>query len=348
MPPEVAAALWRFRLALSSLALLFCIGVFYYLAVEPRLSGEGWTLTDAIFMTVTTLSTVGYREVHPLSVWGQQFTAAFIVASVALVAWVVWSGMELVLRGQIAHVWERRRRFKMLSEMREHYIICGYGEMGREVVAQLRRHRVPVVVVETREEVAGELQELGIPYVEGNATHDEVLELAGLSRARGLVAVTNTDEDNVYIVLSARVLRPDLHIVARAESPGTQVKLTRAGANNVLSPHVTGGREIAAAILRPGLVEFLEFLLYSESVELDLAKLTVGEESAWRSLTLCQAGMCRPGGAVVVALQRRDGSFLTNPAPEILAQAGDTIFAMGTPEQLAELKKLASAAARAA
>jgi len=350
LPPQVAAALWQFRLALTSLLLLVCIGVFYYMAIEPRLNGDpqSWKLVDAIFMTIITLATVGYREVHPLSDAGKLFTVAFIVAGVILAAWAVRSSAELILGGQFAHVWERRKRFKMLSQVRDHYIICGCGQMGQEIVSQLRRHRVPVVVVEKEHHVALRLQQQGIPYVEGNATHDEVLELAGLAQARGLVAVTNTDEDNLYIVLSARVLRPELHIVARAESQTAQAKLLRAGATKVLSPHITGAREIAAAILRPGLAEFLEFLLRTETVQLDLAKLTIGEDSGWKNLELCQAGLCQPRGAVVIALQRPDGDLVTNPSPDTRVHPGDAIFAMGTPDQLARLKELSASVGEAA
>jgi voltage-gated potassium channel len=331
----------RRRTNLHALAAAVAIwGLLFIAAIAFYRFKEHYSILDAIFMTVITVSTVGYGEPKPLSPAGELFTSLLIIGGIATATLAAWHAAELVVGQELWDFWGRRRRMKAIERVRDHHIICGYGRMGQEIVKQLMGHGAALVVIERDAELAARLQEAGILFVAGNATDDAVLLGAGIARAKSLVAVTSTDEDNLFLTVSARVLNPGLYIVARCADPRSQDKFVRAGASRVISPYVTGGRQMAAALVRPVLVDFLDLLLQVEESDLDIAQVTVTPQAAFAGLTLSEAAIREQCGAGIIAVRGPDGRFHTNPPPEYVIRPGDVLIALGPPEQLSCLEGL--------
>jgi voltage-gated potassium channel len=334
---DVNRAALHFWIAVCLLVVLMTIAVIFYMTVESRLSNIYWSSSDSLYQAVLVLTTVGSKEVHGLSQAGQIFTSAFALTGVILVALAVRSAASLVLGQQLSLRAQQRRRLRALNEMRDHFIVCGYGRMGRETVRQLRRRGYSAVVIDEDSEALQGLEESGVPFVQGNATEDEHLRAAGIDRARCLVAAVGRDEDNLFVVLSARLLNPHLYIVARAGREGTADKLERAGANSVHSPYVEGGRDLAYAAVHPGVVQFLEEVLHREELDVDIVSLAVPEGSPVIGEPMLGCGIMQEGGAMILGLISADGKLRTNPRPQTAVQAGDTLIAMGTRRQLEAL-----------
>ncbi len=313
--------------------------VFFYLFNESDRSGIEWTVVDAMYMAVLTITTIGFEEVHPLSQTGRIFTTGFALVGIALVALAIRSAASLIVGQQLSAEVQRRRRVRALNGMSDHYIVCGYGRMGQETVRQLRRRGLPVVVVEQDPEAIAALDEQGIPFVQGNATQDEHLNEAGVDRAKCLVAAVATDEDNLFIVMSARVLSPSLYIVARASRGETVNKLQRAGANSVHSPYVGGGRDLAYAAVEPGVVHFLEQVLHQSTFDVDFRSVEVSSESPVVGKPMLGSGVMQENGAMILAVLSAADELRTNPRPTTTVNAGDTIIAMGTREQISRLDR---------
>ena len=334
------AALRQVRLALLVFLLLVCVAVFYYAEIQ------GWPLLDALFMVAITISTVGYGEVHPLTPNGQLFTLFFLAASVVIVAWAMRAGGELVVQASVSGAWARRRLLKMLNHMSNHHIICGHGRMGREIARELQAQAQPFVVIESSGDGHGAHQP-DILYVHGDATEDAVLIEAGVERAKGLVAVTSTDEDNVFITLSARALNPDLFIVARCDSTEAEGKLLRAGADRVVSPYVIGGQRMAHALLRPALTDFIEEvgLMGTATDEgeskLHMCDITIAPDCHLSGRSLHHSDIHERCGAVIVGVRKRDGRLHLGAPKHVDIAEGDVIIAVGTKDQVAELQSLA-------
>jgi len=313
--------------------------VLYYYHVESQRSGLEWSLVDSVYMAVIMVTTIGLMEVHPLTQSGRLFTTTFAIVGVALVAFAVRTAATLLVGQQLSAEVQRRRRMRALKEMRDHYIVCGYGRMGQETVHQLRRRGLPVAVIEQDPAAIEQLQELDVPCVEGNAAQDEHLDAAGVERARTLIAAVATDEDNLFIVMSARLLNPSLYIVARASRAETVNKLKRAGANSVHSPYVGAGRDLAYAAVEPGVVHFLEQVLHQEAFDVDFRSVPVPDESPVLGKPMLGSGVMQEGGAMVLALLSKDRELRTNPRPNTTVNQGDTLIAMGTREQIARLEQ---------
>jgi voltage-gated potassium channel len=299
-----------------------------------------YSILDAIFMTVITISTVGYGEPSPLGPVGKIFTSFLIFSGLATITIAAWHAAELVVGQELLDFLGRRKRMRTIENLRDHYIICGYGRMGQEIVKQLEGHGVAMVVIERDPEPLARLQEAVVLFVAGNATDDDVLLAAGIQRAKGLVAVTSTDEDNLFLTVSARVLNPELHIVARCAAAASHDKFARAGASRVVSPYVTGGRQIAAALLRPVLVDFLDILLHVEERDVDMAQITVTEDAPFAGMSLAEAAVREQCAAGIIAVRGPDGRFHTNPSPDYVMQRGDVLIALGPAEQLSCLERL--------
>jgi voltage-gated potassium channel len=300
---------------------------------------EGWSYFDALYMTVTTLTTMGGGEVQPLSRLGRIYTMGLVLAGMGVLLYIVTSLARVVVEGEIKAALGRRKLVKQIRGLKGHYIICGFGRIGEIIARQLKERGIPVVIIENKLENLSRLEESGYYLVAGDATREEVLQEAGLERARGLVAVVSTDAGNVYIVLTARSLNPDLFIVARAEETGAEKKLLRAGADRVESPYEMGGRKMAYAILRPTVTTFME-LAMTEGVDLSMEEVRVGEGSSLSGVALKDSGIRQKLDLILVAIKRLDGEMLFNPTLETHILAGDTLIALGLRRNLEALEEM--------
>jgi voltage-gated potassium channel len=316
------------------LLLTLAFGVAGYMLIE------GWSFLDAIFMTVTTITTVGYGEVHPLSPAGRIFSMVLIFVGVGGVLYTFTALFEWLL----ATDWsEQRRKLQMQRELtrrRDHFILCGYGRVGRSVADILDREKVPFVIIDLNQESLADARSDGRVVVAGDAARDDVLREAGIERARGLIAAVASDADNVYVVLSARGLRPDILIIARASSEDAVKKLERAGANHVISPYAIAGQRMAMLAVRPVSVELVESLFQAGQQELQLEELVVKEGSALASLDVAALRQRLPNGPRIVAV-RADGHLVSSPPGDYRLRPGDELVVVGSPSQLRELDQLA-------
>ena len=301
----------------------------------------GFSPLDAVFQTVTTITTVGFREVEPLGEAGKIFTIVLILAGVGTVLYAFGVVIESLLEGHLRHHFERRRMERNIARMTGHTIVCGWGRVGRAVGGYLAGQDADVVVVDlSPERVAA----AGHPALAGDVTDDDVLRKAGIMRARALVTAIDTDAENVYVTLSARALRPDLVIIARARTEASEPKLLRAGATRVVNPQRIGGQRIAAAALQPNVVEFLDVVMHDGSLEFRLEEVAVRPGSRIAGRTLAQAELDDTTGALVLALRGQDGEFVANPPQHAPVEAGTVMIAIGTQPQLAALRRAAGRA----
>ncbi len=306
---------------------------------------EGWNPWDAFFMTVTTITTVGYREVHPLSIRGQVFTVGLILAGVGSAFYTFTLLAAAVVDGGLHARFERRRRTRMIDELTDHFIVCGYGRIGAIIVEELRRQDVPYVVVERDHERVLAVMESGGLAVEADASSEDVLTRLGIARARGFIAAVGTDAENVYAVLTARVLRPDLYIVGRAETEDAERKLLRAGANRVVSPYRIGARELAQTALRPAVVDFFQLATRAGNLELSIEQVAIGDGSPLAGQSIIEANVRQRYGLIVVGIQRKAGKMEFNPPGDARMNAGDQLVVLGRTDGLRDLEAAAQAVA---
>src|SRR5215831_10178686 len=300
--------------------------------------GLGFGVLDAVYQTVTTISTVGFRELHPLDTAGKIFTIALILAGVGTALYAFGVVIETLVEGHLRRHWEGRRMERNIARMTGHTIVCGWGRVGRAVGGYLAGQGATVVVVDLDPLRVGEIP---YPALIGDVTDDEVLRKAGLMRARALVAAINTDAENVYVTLSARALRPDLVIVSRARTEDSESKLLRAGATRVVNPQRIGGQRIAAAAAQPNVVEFLDVVMHDGSLEFRLEEVSIRAGSRLAGRTLHEADVGATTGALVLAVRAADGTFQANPAVQTPVHVGSVLIAIGTEQQVSALRKAA-------
>ena len=319
------------RLALVMLGVVTAGGTAGYVIIE------GWSAWDALYMTVTTVATVGFREVHPLSRAGQAFTLLLIVSGVGTAFYTATLLATAIVEGGLHRRFERRRIERMLEGLRDHFILCGYGRIGSIIAHELAQQKVPFVVIERSPERVQSVLLRGWLAVAADASRDEVLERVGIHRARGLIAAVGTDAENVYTVLTARVVRPDLFIVARVESDDAETKLRRAGADRVISPYHIGATHMAQSALRPAVVDFVQLATSSGHLDLSMEQVKIVERSDLVGQTIVEAGIRQRFGLIVVAIRRADGTMEFNPSPESVIRAGDELVVLGRPQSVKEL-----------
>ncbi len=317
------------------LALLFAIGIIGYRLIE----GAGWW--DAFYMTAITVTTVGYREVFPLSHAGQLFTVVLLGVGLGLILLVATEIGRTVLEGELREMFGMVRRSRMIERMSKHQIVCGWGRMGQAVVAELQIRNHSVVVVERNADKVQRLRELEIPVVAGDASLEATLRAAGVDRAHGLVSCLNDDAHNVYTVLTARSLNAALFIVARASEEGAEERIRRAGANRAVNPYQLGGMRLAHLLVKPSVVDFLDFSLGTVSRDLRLEEVVLGPSSPLDGRTLAEVDLRRKSGVGVVAIQRGQ-TLIPNPEPDMRLAAGDTLIVLGTHKQLEECETVMS------
>ncbi len=295
---------------------------------------EGYPFVDALYMTIITLTTVGFGEVKPLDQNGRIFTILLIFLGAGFVAYNLAYFSQLFLDGDWLEIYRRRKLEKTLEQLKNHYIICGYGQMGQIIVRELQRYNVPAVVIENDDSLLLKIKEKGILYLAGDATEEENLIAAGIMKAKGLVSVVSKDTDNVFIVLTARDLKKDLYIFSRAGTQGSEKRLCKAGANRVVSPFAIGATRIAQNILRPTVTDFLELALSEEGMELSMEEFFLSDQSTLIGKKLIDSGIRSQYNLIVVAIKHHDGKMIYNPSPRQTLEAGDILVMIGPRENL--------------
>lgn len=321
----------RLIIALALVLFIVSFGTIGYIAVE------GWNFQDSLYMTVTTLTTVGYREVRELSSAGRWFTIILIIGGVGTMLYALSAGAKVLMEGEFQEVLGRRRLEKKMKELRDHYIICGYGRMGKIIVRELKSEKVKFAVIE-KNAIIHEKEEAFL--IIGDATQDELLKEVGIERAKGLITVLPTDAENLYVVLSAKGLNPNLFIVARAGEEGSEQKLLRAGADRVISPYHIGGLRIAHTVLKPAVVDFLELATQSGNIDLQLEEISIPDVSRFSGLSLDQCGFGKELGVIIVAIKKTSGDMQFNPTFRTLIEPGDTLIALGETSKLRVLEEM--------
>lgn len=328
-------AIRRLFIAATALSALLAVGTAgYHLLAEM-------TLVDALYMAVITISTVGFGEIQPLGPDGRLFTIALIVGGGGVAAYALSTLAEFMLSGDLQSYISHRRRQMLVDKLSGHSIVCGYGRVGRHVADELKAHGQPFVVLDLSDEKVEKVRHAGYLALRGNAANEEALRAAGVARANALVATASSDAENVFIVLTARAMRPDLVIVARANYDESEDKLRRAGANRVILPYRICGRRMAAVLARPGVADFLDEVMHASALEFLVDQVAIGASSSIAGLTLGEANLRSRLGVTVLALLAPGQPIDTSPGAASLLRKDATIIALGTREQLQRLADLA-------
>ena len=314
----------RVRLGVGALALVVVAGTVGYVLF-------GFPLLDALYQTVTTVTTVGFREVRPFDARLKAFTIVLILVGVGTALYTFGVLLEALVEGQLRDMFGRRRMDREIAKMSDHVIVCGWGRVGHSIASFVKASRRDVVIVDRDPE---RYEQVPYPRVLGDVTDDATLVAAGIERARVLVGALNTDADNLYMTLSGRALRPDLFIVARARTDSSEAKLVRAGADRVVNPQRIGGQRMAAFALQPHVAEFLDVVMHDGSLEFRLEEVAVPDGSPLAGSSLRDTHIRDRTGALVLALRDGDGVFTTNPPPETVIEPGHILIAIGTRSQL--------------
>jgi len=323
----------RLGVALAMLLVVVVVGTSGYWLL-------GFSPLDALYQTVTTVATVGFREVQPLSPVGKVFTMVLILAGVGIALYAFSVLIETLIEGRLQDLLGRRRMERTISTTSDHVIICGWGRVGRAIAAEVTAAGRDLVVIDNDEE---RLSTCPHASVLGDATDDAVLEASGIFRAASLVAAVDEDADNSFITLSARTLRPELFIVSRARTRDSERKLVRAGADRVVNPQNIGGARMAAFVLRPHVAEFLDVVMHERNLEFRLEELDVAPGSELVGSSLRDAQLRERSGALVLALRSPDGQFVTNPSPDHRIEEGQILIAIGTADELRDLLTIVQA-----
>jgi voltage-gated potassium channel len=321
--------------------LIAVIGLHVIGAIGYRLI-EGWPWSDCLYMTFITLATIGFGEVHRLSDAGRIFTMALFWTTTAVLAVAISMAGQALLQSELLSTLGRKRRvFKDISKLRDHYIVCGAGRVGRHVVKEMERRNVPFVIIEQDESRAEKMLEQSYLVLMGDATDEEVLQGAGVEYARSIVCCLPSDADNVYAVITARGLNPNIYIVARANEEAAVPKMHKAGANRVVSPVLIGSQRIAVAALSPTVSEFIELITKSEVMDLNLEQIEISAHSTLAGKKLKDSGIRQMFNAMVIAIKRPDQPMHFNPSGETELAIGDVLVAAGALSELERLEQVA-------
>ncbi len=301
---------------------------------------EGWSLFDALWHVVITISTVGYGEVHPLSFPGRVFTMFIIVIAFAIFAYGASTVASMIFEGELKKVFVIKRLERMISKMKGHTIVCGLGRTGLAAIKELRKEKIPFVVIDKNEDRIEWVKDhfIDIMYIVGDATEDETLIKAGVKSASNLIVATPSDSDNLFITLSAKNLNPKIKIVSRVADERSIVKLKRAGASEVISPNIIGGLRMASLAIRPSVVSFLDIVTHHGEIDLRLEEVKIPEGSPCHGKLLKDLQIPNRTGVIVIGIKREDGSFILNPISTTMVLKGDTLIIIGTKDQFENLK----------
>ncbi|MDB9449067.1 potassium channel family protein [Dolichospermum circinale] len=318
-----------------ALAGIFLIGTLWYSLVE------GWKWEDAAYMTVITLATVGYGETHPLGSRGRLFTIALILMGVVNLGYIVNRFTAAVIEGYFLEGIRLRQQRRLMESLSEHYIICGFSRTGRQIAKEFQAEGVSFVIIDSELESVQKAQEIGYIVFQGDATLDDTLLKVGITKAICIVAALPSDAENLYTVLSAKTLNPEIRAIARASTEEAVQKLQRGGADAVISPYITGGKRMAAAALRPQILDFVDGMLSGTDRQLYMEEFLLDSDRCpFVGQSLQRAKLRSQSGALVLAIRRLDGKLIGGPTGDTVLMSGDTLICMGTAEQLRDLNQI--------
>lgn len=327
----------RILFAASLPVILVAVGMVGYHTIE------GWNYFDSLYMTVITLGTVGFGETHPLSQTGRIFTIVLILGGAFTMAAAVTSVIRSIVSGEVQRLLGRQRMERILNTLTNHVIVCGYGRMGRIICDELAQANQAFVVIDRNHELIEHFPSRKGVALEGDATSDDMLKKAGIDRARALVSAVPHDADNLFITLSAKLLNDRIFVVARAEDPASETKLTRAGANRVVAPYLLGGGRVVQAVLRPSVLDFIDLATRTQHIELQMEETFVREGSVLIGKKLSES-MTRENRIIVVAIKRSSGNMEFNPGGETVLNTGDTLISLGHRRDIDRLEQMAQPA----
>lgn len=304
---------------------------------------EGWPFLDGFYMTVITITSIGYGETHPLSTEGRIFTLFIIAIGIGVVGHALVSVSRWLIEGEVVKVFTRRRSMKAIQKIRDHFIVCGFGRMGSFVCNEFHARGIPFVVVENIPEIQDKINQNGYYLSPGDATDEDVLMAAKIKTARGLVSTLNSDASNVYVVLTARELNPDLEIIARAGEEEAEKKLIRAGASRVISPYRIGGMRMVMGILKPTVMSFLEVAMDHKQLNVELEEVRVARNSAYSGKKLVDTDIRKELNLIIIAVKKPDGRMVFNPGPNTIIEDEDLLITLGENKDLAIFHREAGA-----
>jgi voltage-gated potassium channel len=324
----------RLALVAGAIVALLVIGTAGFVVIE------GYPIFDGFYMSLMTITTVGYMEVHPLGTAGRVFNSFLIFFGVTTLLLSIGAMTQTTIELELGGYFPKRRMKRMIENLKDHYIVCGFGRVGRGAAAELKRSGVPFIIIDRSETKVDRAMRDGLLAALGDATLDPTLREVGIAKARGLIAALATDADNLFLTISAKTLNPTLNVATRVVEEEAEAKFRRAGADAVFATYTITGSRLAQSILRPHVVHFLEVATMDSGLKVSIEQVRVGESSEFVSKSLRQIQLRREVGVIVLAIRRASGDMLFNPDPEAEIRAGDYLIAMGTEDQLAKMNEL--------
>jgi len=322
------------RLSILLLLSTITLGTIGYYLVEDM------PLFDSLYMTLITISTVGFAEIKPLSTGGRIITIFIIITGTATLAYTVGNIVRMFIEGEISKSFGRRKVEKQISRLKDHYIICGYGRIGGLICRELLNHNIEFVVIENMPQGIEQLEREKLHYIPMDATYEEALFKAGIENARGIVTAVQSDADNVFITLSDRGIRPDIYILSRASDEKAEEKLKRGGATKVITPYLIGGRRMAQVLIRPTVVDFVDIALMDNHLGLVMEEAHVRDNSPIAGKNLIESNLRRDFGVIIVAIRKRTGDMIFNPTSQERLESGDIVVVLGKKEDVMRMNKI--------
>ena len=328
----------KLYLSLSLLLVIIFVGIFGFEMIER------YNFVEAFYMTIITISTVGFTEIHPLSTSGRIFTSFLIIFSFGTFAYTITSITIYILDGEFKRYFKDFRINKKVDKISNHTIICGYGRNGKQSVSELRAHKKPFVLIEQNIAILDELDaSLDIPFIHGDASNEKILERAGIHRAKALITTLPKDADNMFVVLTARDMNPDLLIISRASEENSDKKLRRAGADNVIMPDKIGGAHMASLVIRPDIIEFMDYVMGQGNNAANLEEITFENlPKEFQNKSIKELGIRSKSGANIVGFRTPEGEYIINPSPDTIIMPKARIFILGTSHQIEAFRDITS------
>ena len=324
----------RLLITAAAILLVLAIGTAGFTFIEH------WPVFDAFYMTLITMTTVGYSEIHPLSHAGRVFNSFLIAIGVTMIFIAIGAMTQTIIESEFGELFNQRRNKRMIDQLKDHFIICGYGRVGRGAAEELHRANVPFIVTDIDPERVQRAMLAGMIAVNADATRDQTLYDVGIMRARGLVSALSSDADNLFTILSAKGLNPNLYIATRAAEEGAEQKLRRAGADAVLAPYALTGHRLAHCLLRPHVVQFLDLTTQNIGLNVDIEQVTVGQAAELKPKSIQDMQIRRDLGVIVLAIRKNDGRMIFKPPADTMIVGGDCMIVMGERDNLRRLETL--------